>query len=381
MKLLLLAPSARMLAESARRAGYDFVALDYFGDRDTCEAGMCRSLNHTYGTGTDGSDRCLERLYSHVGDVEFTHLIYGSGFENHPEFVAELEGKYAVLGNGADALKRVRDWENFFAALRKMGVACPESFVIDREEINDFVGDWIVKPLRSGGGHGIYRLGEQVDCETQDEKVLIQGYINGKTISASLISNGRDAVCLSATEQLIGAKFNKYRYVGNIAPLEAGEGMLREIEEVSKKVVEEFGLVGSVGVDMIIADGVPYVIEVNPRFQGSMEVVERASGKNLVDLHVKACHRELDMAKLEDEVKLNRGRGYYGKRILFAEGDVKFSIEKDVYDFIKDVPHYGEDIKENDPMCTVLASGKTRNECFASLSRNEISVRQRLRAR
>ncbi len=377
MKLLLVAPSARMLAESARLAGYDFIALDYFGDLDTCEAGECYSLNHTYGAEGD-SDRCIDRLYSHIGDVEFTHVIYGSGFENHPEYVAELEGKYRVLGNGTDTLRRVRDWGNFFSSLKRIGVAFPESFVVGGDEVRDFSGDWIIKPLKTGGGHGIFRLCEQVDFEALDDRVLIQEFIDGKEISASLISDGSEAVCLCATEQLIGTHFNRYRYVGNIAPLDADKELLREIEEVSKKVVEEFELVGSVGVDLMLSDGVPYVVEVNPRVQGSMEAVEKVCGKSVVDLHVKACLRDIDIVELEAALSIKRKSGYFGRKILFADRDVRFSIKQQEFDFVKDVPHYGEVIKELDPICTVLARGKTRDECHAALAGNEMALRQRL---
>ncbi len=378
MKLLLVAPSARMLAESAKRAGYDFVALDYFGDLDTCEAGECHSLNHTYSDNLDGEDRCVERLYKHIGAMDFTHLIYGSGFENRPEYIAELEKRYKVLGNSSEALRRIRNWENFFSALKKIGIAHPESCVVDRGEVKDFDGDWIVKPLNSGGGHGIFRIGEEMDFGALGEKVLLQEYVNGKAISASLISDGKDAVCLSTTEQLIGTAFNRYRYVGNIAPLDEDKDLLREIEEVSRKIVEEFELVGSVGVDMMLSNDVPYVIEVNPRVQGSMEVVEKVCGKNVVDLHIRACLHGIDIAALEEELKKMRSPRHFGRKILFADRDLKFCVEKQEVDFAKDVPHHDEAVRERDPICTVVASGKTRDECYAALVSNETDVRQRL---
>ena len=34
MKLLLLGPSTRAMAESANRAGYNFYSIDFFGDVD-----------------------------------------------------------------------------------------------------------------------------------------------------------------------------------------------------------------------------------------------------------------------------------------------------------------------------------------------------------
>ncbi len=45
---------------------------------------------------------------------------------------------------------------------------------------------------------------------------------------------------------------------------------------LASAVTGEFGLVGVNGIDFIVRDGIPYAIEVNPRWCASMELVERA---------------------------------------------------------------------------------------------------------
>ena len=46
--------------------------------------------------------------------------------------------------------------------------------------------------------------------------------------------------------------------------------------DLARALVEEFDLVGVNGIDFVARDGLPYAIEVNPRWCASMELVERA---------------------------------------------------------------------------------------------------------
>ena len=113
MKLLLCAASARALAQSAKAAGLDFASVDFFGDVDTKEAGANYSLREM------GDSYSTENLYKNALKLEFSHVIYGAGFENYPDLVGGFEDIGNVLGNGAKILRRVRDWGNFFSSLEK----------------------------------------------------------------------------------------------------------------------------------------------------------------------------------------------------------------------------------------------------------------------
>jgi len=54
-------------------------------------------------------------------------------------------------------------------------------------------------------------------------------------------------------------------------------------------VCEEFSLVGVNGIDFVATRGIPYAIEVNPRWCASMELVERAFGLSVFGAHAAAC--------------------------------------------------------------------------------------------
>ena len=356
MRILVLGSGTRALAQSARRAGYDFFTLDFYGDRD--QKAICEnySLHHDLG----GEDR-METLCDHASRMAYTHLVYGSGFENYPELVEGLARGRTLLGNPPEILQQVRDWRIFSRGLERLGLPFPESEVVSLKEglevLRQEPGRWLIKPLKGGGGRMIYDGAQQLELE--DWEVLLQERLRGTLASASVVATGGEAWLVGTTEQLVGDGKRPYIYRGNIAPLAADGEVLEAMEETSIAIAREFELVGYNGLDFMIDGATPYVLEVNPRPTGAIEVLERAYGINLFDLHVKACLHHLE------EVRIKPGGRFYGREVAFADGPVPFP--EDVPGYVRDVPHPGEVIPRGAPLCTVLASGRNRQECLRRL--------------
>jgi len=132
-------------------------------------------------------------------------------------------------------------------------------------------------------------------------------------------------------------------------------------------VVEEFHLVGVNGLDIIARDGVPYAIEVNPRWSSSMELVERAYGVSMFGVHAAAC----TSGTLPDfDLRLaRRASRASGKAIVFAReprmvGDTRPWLSDPS---VRDVPHPGEAIASGQPICTIFADGDDVGRCEAAL--------------
>jgi predicted ATP-grasp superfamily ATP-dependent carboligase len=103
----------------------------------------------------------------------------------------------------------------------------------------------------------------------------------------------------------------------------------------------------------VIKNDTPYVIEVNPRFQGTLECVERILDVNLVEMHIKAClHGSLPK-------QLNEPKSTCTRLILYAPEhihtpDIKPSNE------IRDVPFPNSSIEAGEPLCSVIIEGRDR---------------------
>jgi predicted ATP-grasp superfamily ATP-dependent carboligase len=80
-----------------------------------------------------------------------------------------------------------------------------------------------------------------------------------------------------------------YRYCGNILEPAGDAALVDRACTLARAAAEEFGLVGVNGIDFVARAGVPYAIEVNPRWSSSMELVERAYGFPVFEAHAAAC--------------------------------------------------------------------------------------------
>jgi predicted ATP-grasp superfamily ATP-dependent carboligase len=419
MRVLITGISTRAIAESAVRSGYQVVALDAFGDLDLQALSECYSLRRDF-----HAPFSAVALFVASRRLAFDAVAYTSNLENHPAVVRRFARRHRVLGNPAEVLTRVRHWPALFAVLAQAGFRVPET-ICEGEESPDVnvraerakpygLGSsprrglsslsptilssgrlWLRKPVRSGGGHGIAFWHDGVSPlipplagRAAGRGFMLQEYVPGAACSASFVANGRECVVVGLTEQLIGQpEFGArgFRYCGNLLPLDAahdpvaGRAVLDQVQRIAALVTREFGLVGVNGFDFVLYKS-PHpqplsqgereeevcLIEVNPRYSASMELIERAYGLPVFDLHVRAVlHGELPEFDLA--ARLADGP-FHGKAILYAERD---AVAPDTRSWlergIRDVPFPGESLVQGGPICTVLACEPTRDACFARL--------------
>lgn len=268
-------------------------------------------------------------------------------------------------------------------------------------------GCWLVKPLASGGGHRVRPWrgpGRSLRNVRRAARVprgcCLQEFVDGTAGSVVFVAAGGRAVPLGVSRQLIGEHVfgaEGYRYCGNILAAAGDPQFARDdalvdaASALARVVAEQFDLVGVNGIDFIARDGVPYAIEVNPRWCGSMELVERAYGLSVFGAHAAAC----DAGALPefDLVTARRGAGAVGKAVVFARrdvmvGDTRAWLPEDNVDnvddvddvdnvdrvdalgaaaSVRDVPHPGERIRSGRPVCTVFATGRDASTCHAAL--------------
>lgn len=371
-RVLVAGVSARAAAESAAKAGFAVTAIDAFGDLDQHPA--VRSLplpreSHAPFTARAAADA--------VRDIEADAVAYLSPFENHARAVEALaSGRSTPLragrvlwGNPPDVLRRVRDPFLMTGLLRRRGFSTPMTRVDVPPELT--ARDWLVKPFRSGGGQGVrpWAPGTHVL-----PGFYAQERVDGVPASIVFAAAGGRVVPLGTSRQLIGdAAFGAsgYRYCGNLLA-RAGDDVLTEkvvasAIDLAECVTQEFELVGLNGIDFIVRDEVPVMIEVNPRWCASMELVERHYGMSMFGLHAAACAEgvlpSFDLAAARHTPTV------IGKAIVFATadavaGDTRAWLGDDT---VRDVPKPGERLAAGQPICTVFAHGEDTEECRARL--------------
>jgi len=394
-RVLIAGVTSRAAAESAARAGYDVTAIDAFGDLDQHPSVQALALPRDFGVRftAPAAARAAQ-------SVECDAVMYVSSFENHPRAVGSLAVKRELLGNPPSVLRRARDPLIVAGALRRRGLRAPSVRVSPASR-----GQWLQKPLSSGGGRGVRLAGHG---NRVPGRSYLQEFVDGTPGSIVFVASNGEAVPIGVSSQIVGdAAFggSGFQYCGSIlarsgaAPFASDSELFRAACELAVAVAEEFGLVGVNGVDFIARDGVPFPIEINPRWSASVELVELAYGLPVFAAHVAACRG----TKLPDfDLSGARRSGpAIGKAIVFARrdtiiGDTRSWIgdrwpvisdrrpdgspATDHWPPVRDIPRAGERISAGKPVCTVFAAGKDAAECYTALTRRAAWVYSQLAA-
>jgi predicted ATP-grasp superfamily ATP-dependent carboligase len=360
-RVLIAGVSVRALAESATRAGYRVTALDAFGDLDL-EATAERLITLPPAAGARFSAAAAARA---VTDAGCDAVVYASGFENQPRAVARLAAVGTLWGNTPAVLARVRDPLRVSRALRRRGFLAPRVRVACAPRSADT--KWLLKPRASGGGHGIAPWRAIGRGRRLPRTMYLQQWVEGVAGSIVFAADGRRAVPLGLSRILAGRRAfgsRGFRYSGNVLSssgdprFSEDARLLETATTLAAALTEEFGLVGLNGIDFVVRRGVPYPIEVNPRYTASMELVERAYGLSMFEIHVRACrgalpHFDLPAARAA-------ATGAIGKAIVYARRDTKIPDSRRwlADSDVRDVPHPGERIARGRPVCTVFARAR-----------------------
>jgi predicted ATP-grasp superfamily ATP-dependent carboligase len=355
VRVLIAGLTTRALAESAARAGAAIVTVDYFGDLD--QARLCE----THSLRERGLGYSAAAILETARELAYDAFVYCGGLENHPGVVAELCRDRVLLGNAPEALRRVRDPGELLPYLARQGFVVPET----RRAADPLPasGRWLSKPVRGGGGQGVRHWDGRPLAAAQ----ILQAFVEGVSASAAFVADGRRSVVLAWTAQLHSP--GGFRYAGNVMPLGGPAAAREEIVAIAEALTREYGLRGLNGVDFVLRGSRPVVLEVNPRYCASMELIERASGTSVFGLHVAACRGELPA-----DVALPPG--VWGKAIVYATRTVAApDTTAWLAEGVRDVPHPGDVIRAGHPICTVLASAPTREACEAALRAEAARIR------
>ena len=358
MKILIVGYSVRHIACSATKAGHNVFAADSFCDLDleACSNGI------TLLPQTLDAPQAESLIQTYIEKISPDAVVLGPGLEE-----SRVKG-VRVLNNPPEKAALVSDKLWLANWLEERGFP----FIPTVESPENVSFPAVIKPRKGAGGVGCKLVKKATDLKPEEEVkleegMIIQDWLSGTPASVSLIGTGRDSRAIAVNEQLIGAHWvgaDEFRYSGNISPLELSpltscKGTLQpEMARVAEAIVSELRLVGSNGVDFLLTEKGPVVVEVNPRFQGSLDVVEMSTGKNVFQAHLDAFGGILPDGPAPKEVA--------GRAILFADESIKIGelLTRWIMGkhWITDIPRPGSDIKKSDPVASVLATGRDRAE-------------------
>ena len=374
MDLLIVGASVRAAAFSALRAGFSPGAVDLFVDRDLAAVAPCVRVGLAgYPAGLIAAAETLPPC----------PWVYTGGLENHPELVERLSRSRPLLGNPPEVLRAVRDPVRVFEALSAAGIPAVPVALDARGVPAD--GAWLRKPLGSTGGTGVGVF----DGSGGNGGCYFQKRVRGLDASAVFLGRGDGAALKGVTRQLIGRPGAEFGYRGSVGPWPVELKVERRIAGIGGALARAFGLVGLFGADFILEGDRAWVVEVNPRYSASVEVLELALGAAWLGEHRDAC--DADPSDSSRKVRfLDRprpspsARRCVAKEVLFADSEITAGpIEVSVPTRFEvpeaaDIPEPGTRFAPGEPILTVFGQGPTADAATADLGANTAKWRRRL---
>jgi predicted ATP-grasp superfamily ATP-dependent carboligase len=377
--------NARPIAWSAKKAGASVIVSDYWGDDDLsacCESWIAVLTPKPGARQRQPLDMPLpvalvDNLLYLAKDKQLDMVLIGSGFDDHSEAIEPLEDLGLVVGCSSSEMDRARDYDRLRKITKKLDVLIPSRRIFNSpDEIEDhsFEFPCVVRPRHSGGGSGV-RLArtkkeiiaafpEQLDEEELRTRV-VQDYVGGSDMSCSVLSTGEIALGLSVQGQLIGmptaGRNCGFAYCGNYLPSGLTQDLENQIYEIFEEVSTKLGLKGSIGIDFVVDDKEQvWLMEVNPRIQGSLELIELAGNVSVTEMHVRASLGVLP----EKRPLLKAGV----KMVVYSRRD---GVVPDLTQYANTVDRTPQGVRVNlgDPICTIREIGESLKECYRETSR------------
>jgi predicted ATP-grasp superfamily ATP-dependent carboligase len=367
--LLILGASVRAAAFSALRAGLRPWCVDLFADLDL--RAKCPAV------AVDPS-RYPNGFIVSAREAPPGPWMYTGGLENRPRLIRRLMRERTLWGNDDVALAKARDPFALHRALIEAGVP---SLDVRRPGRQPRDGRWLVKPIAGSGGAGI----RFADGRPPSPRHYLQAFREGESRSAVFVATDEDTRLVGVTRQFVGESWvhaPPFRYCGSIGPLEVGESERSAWQRLGRTVATFARLRGIFGIDAIVDDGVPWPVEINPRYTASVEVLEYAG---------RMSHALLWQPWFRQTIAepSPRGSSVVGKAVYYAErplvvpqgpwSDV-IGAELPVTELppFADIPAVGQSVPAGTPVLTFFARAATPTECLARMRATAADVDRRL---
>ena len=360
-KLLLIGIDTRSMLNSALKLNYKIYSTSYFSTSDTPQIKNQKIIlneteNQSCGVFEDqfNSENLLKISREYLDEVDYIIPITGVS-------PSDFSKKYRKKILGTSEVKNIEDKYKFYKKIKDEFLT-PLTFNItnidEALEISENYTDiqFILKPLQGSGGYNINLLNNDSDIQFNDGKYILQEYIQGVNVSSSVLASKNDAKTIMNTRLLtendIGID-NSFVYVGNILPLDSKtiladvndiDKVNNTMNETSESLAHKFNLIGSNGIDYILNEKGLYIIEINPRIQGTFECVEKSLNINMLEAHIRACQGEI--------MDIPKPKYYAYKKIIYSPTRMKY--EKIDLDNIYDLPHIGSITEKSEPLLTII---------------------------
>ncbi|AFI83459.2 ATP-grasp domain-containing protein [Methylophaga nitratireducenticrescens] len=341
--LLIVAQSARMLAQSARREGFTPRVADCFADIDTLEAAD-RFLKLS----------ALDNLEAHqwlqaiitLSDDEPCWLICGTGIERFYPALLQLPPHIKFAGPSYECFEQICLPEKWITILDSLSLPHPPTTFQKKQTSNS---KWLAKSAASWGGTHIVEANSV--AESPDR--YYQQYIEGISGSVLFLAAANDIQLLLFNQQFT-RETNDFSLKAITNELQLNPNQRQFLHQALQKLTLRLALSGLMSLDFLLNPaGEIFLLEINPRPTASCQLLPATA--SIINWQLTGSTGFIPEATDELSKK---------KRLLwfcFAPEQIIIPADFDWPDYCNDLPAGGSVIDKDDIICSLMLDETEQN--------------------
>jgi carbamoyl-phosphate synthase large subunit len=274
-----------------REAGYDVI--------------MVNSNPETVSTDFDIADRLyfepltLEDTLNVVEREQVEGVFVQFGGQTAINLAAKLAAQgVRIFGTTVDAIDRAEDRNRFRRLLDELGIAQTRGSVAGSLDealkvAKDLGYPIMLRPSYVIGGRAMRVAYDETDLRryldeavsaTPEHPILIDEYLPGKEVEVDAICDGETVVIPGVFEHIERAGVHSGDSLAVYPPQSLSAAEITGLVDDTVKIARSLGVIGLVNLQFVIADGVTYVLEVNPRASRTIPILSKVTGVPMVQL-------------------------------------------------------------------------------------------------
>ncbi|MCE3017431.1 MAG: ATP-grasp domain-containing protein [Pirellula sp.] len=348
--VLVVGFTCRSLAQCANGQGFSPLVIDRCGDRDTRKAAKMHSL---WLSDEDITDEAIDDFLNNrpsgldAKSCFPQFCVLAGGTENNLHLIARLSRMFPNMMNPAQYLS-MRCWKNWRNWSENSGMLFPWSWELgpilsEPDDLprtpTDSASDnaYLFKRLDQAGGLGITAWNREESplaspLALASSNGIVQERIDGQSVGVTFLSSTRDGIALGCTEAWPAQPhpWGPFVYHGSVGPVSLPEEDWQLLDAFAKNVTDASHWKGLWQADFIRRGSQWYLLEINPRWTASMELLEASTGLELVRLHSLAVSGKLAndaWQKLLQNSQSSRiaSSRCFAKRVVYAPRSIEVS--------------------------------------------------------
>ena len=211
------------------------------------------------------------------------------------------ESGIKILGTSFQSIDLCEDRDRFLKLMNKLRINQPKSdivfnlkeAIVSAENISYPI---VIRPSYVLGGRAMRIVNNRNELENyfksnfivNKKSILIDEFlIDAKEIDVDAISDGKKVFIAGILEHIEQAGVHSGDSACILPPQTLSKKILKEIQEITKKISKELQIIGFINIQFAIKDDKIFVIEVNPRASRTVPFISKAVGIPLANLATK----------------------------------------------------------------------------------------------